>query len=71
MSYLQTFSVGHVNVIDWLVLNGGDAGISDTAGDIPLHYAAIAAKPLAILTLVDKGKCFSNFGIVTLPCYIC
>ena len=48
--------IGHVNVIDWLLLNGGDAGIPDTAGDLPLHYAAISAKPLAILTLVDKGK---------------
>ena len=42
-------------MVDWLLGNGGDALITDSAGDISLHYAAIGAKPLAILTLVDKG----------------
>ena len=42
--------------MNWLLSRGGDGGIADSSGDLPIHYAAIAGKPAAILTLVDKGK---------------
>ena len=54
------FDKGNVALINWLLGSGGDGGIADSSGDLPLHYAAIGAKPLAILTLVDKGK--QNFA---------
>merc|ERR1719309_1787316 len=47
---------GDVNMLNWLLINGGDGAISDSAGDLPIHYAAIGSKPMAILCLVDKGS---------------
>jgi len=47
---------GDVNMMNWLLLNGGDGAISDSAGDLPIHYAAIGSKPMSVLSLVDKGS---------------
>ena len=49
--------------MNWLLSKGGDGGIADSSGDLPIHYAAIAGKPGAILTLVDKGKQDEFIGI--------
>ena len=47
-----------MKLIHWLLEHGGDGNIADSSGDLPIHYAAIGAKPEAVLTLVDKGEIY-------------
>ena len=62
---VTAFFLGDVNMMNWLLLNGGDGAISDSAGDLPIHYAAIGSKPMSVLSLVDKGA-----FILSVPLYV-
>ena len=57
--------LGQINLLSWLLANGGDGSIADGAGDLAIHYAAIGDQPLAILTLADKGI-WQNFKIIVI-----
>ena len=46
---------GHSGVVEQLLTAGADPGISDNAGDQPVHYAVLGDTSDTILTLVNRG----------------